>query len=551
MREAEISELRQEDEQQSAVSKLIYGFELDRRDFFKLVGGGVVVCLCAGPLLAQESGGRFHGEEALPQSVRAWLHIGADGRVTVYTGKVEIGQNIRTSLAQQVAEELRVPVGSIEIIMGDTLLTPYDMGTFGSRTTPTMGPQLRRAAAVARETLVGMAAEWWKADPSTLTATAGKVANPQSKRSISYGELTKGRALVEVISAEVAFEAPAQWRIASTPVPKVDGRDFVNGKHTYSPDITRPGMVYGKILRPSAFHATLKSCDASAAKKIPGVTVVQDGNFVGVTAPDVAVAEQAIKAIHAEWTAPQQTSETTLFEDLRKTSSDSGRREDPYVTGSIEQGLAAAGKTLRQTYTVSYIQHVPLEPRAAVAEWQDGKLTAWTGTQRPFAVRDELAQAFRIPSQNVHVMVPDTGSAYGGKHTGEAAVEAARLAKTAEKPVKLVWTREEEFIWAYFRPAGVIDIESGVSNDGKLVAWKVENYNSGPAALRTPYEVANQWAEFHPSDAPLRQGSYRSLAAPANHFAREVHMDELAYLLGNRSVRVWRGGESERPAKSD
>jgi CO/xanthine dehydrogenase Mo-binding subunit len=167
-----------------------------------------------------------------------------------------------------------------------------------------------------------------------------------------------------------------------------------------------------------------------------------------------------------------------------------------------------------------------------VAEWQDGKLTVWTGTQRPFAVRDELAQAFHIPSKNVRVLVPDTGSAYGGKHTGDAAVEAARLSKAAGKPIKLVWTREEEFTWAYFRPAGAIDVKSGVRNDGTVVAWQFDNYNSGPSGLRGPYNFANQRLEFHPTDAPLRQGSYRGLAAPANHFAHEVHMDELAHLVG-------------------
>ena len=163
-----------------------------------------------------------------------------------------------------------------------------------------------------------------------------------------------------------------------------------------------------------------------------------------------------------------------------------------------------------------------------MAEWKDEKLTVWTGTQRPFAVREELATALHVPVSSVRVIVPDTGSAYGGKHTGEAAVEAARLAKATGKPVKLVWTREEEFTWAYFRPAGVIDVKSGAKTDGTLVFWEFDNYNSGPAAMHTPYEVPHQRIAFHPSDTPLRQGSYRSLAAAANHFARESHMDELA-----------------------
>ena len=167
-----------------------------------------------------------------------------------------------------------------------------------------------------------------------------------------------------------------------------------------------------------------------------------------------------------------------------------------------------------------------------MAEWQDGKLTVWTGTQRPFGVQQELVDAFHVPADRVRVIVPDTGSAYGGKHTGDAAVEAARIARAAKKPVKLVWTREEEFAWAYFRPAGVIDIRSGVRKDGTLTAWEFHNYNSGPSGLPTPYAVADKREAFHPSQSPLRQGSYRGLAATANHFARESHMDDLARAAG-------------------
>lgn len=180
---------------------------------------------------------------------------------------------------------------------------------------------------------------------------------------------------------------------------------------------------------------------------------------------------------------------------------------------------------------LAYIAHTPMEPRAALAEWNDGKLTVWTGTQRPFGVRGELAEAFRIPEDSVRVIVPDTGSGYGGKHTGDAAVEAARLAKATGKPVKIVWTREEEFTWAYFRPAGVIEITSGVRNDGSITAWEHHNYNSGPSGIQPKYEIANQKTEFHPAQYPLRQGSYRGLAATANHFARETHIDEMAHSL--------------------
>ncbi|MGA8865992.1 MAG: molybdopterin cofactor-binding domain-containing protein [Candidatus Sulfotelmatobacter sp.] len=529
-------ELALENAQQASTPRLDYRFELQRREFFKLLGGGLLVGMTVSAL-AQESGGgaRRESEEDLPNALSAWLHIAEDGKVTVYTGKVEIGQNIRTSLSQQVAEELRAPMESIHLVMADTALTPFDMGTFGSRTTPNMGPRLRTVAATAREALVALAADRWHVSRDVLVAAEGKITDSKSKKSISYGELSRGQELVTVIPDDPPLLPPKDWRIAGTPAPKVDGRAFVTGEHKYTPDMALPGMLVGKVVRPTAFKASLTSLDAAEAGKMPGVTVVHDGNFVAVAAPDEPSAARAAQAIRAQWSAPPQSSDATLFADLRKPTSEPGEtygQAPDHVAGSLEQGLAAADKTLAQTYTVAYIAHAPLEPRAALAEWSDGKLTVWTGTQRPFAVRDDLAQAFRLPIASVRVIVPDTGSAYGGKHTGDAAIEAARLAKAAGKPVRVTWTREEEFTWAYFRPAGVIDVKSGVRKDGTVVAWQFDNYNSGPSAIRTPYNIANQKIEFHASDSPLRQGSYRGLAATANHFARETHMDELAHLVG-------------------
>ncbi|HKP10699.1 MAG TPA: molybdopterin cofactor-binding domain-containing protein, partial [Blastocatellia bacterium] len=469
------------------------------------------------------------------KEIGGWLHIGEDGAVTAFTGKVEVGQDIRTSLAQAVAEELRVPVASITLVMGDTDRTPYDMGTFGSRTTPTMAPQLRKAAAAARELLLDLAAEQTKAERAALTAGDGKITNARTRQSLSYGQLARGQKLVKQIPDDVPTTPPDKWKVAGQSTPKVDGRAFVTGKHQYTSDMKRPGMLYGKMVRPSAFNAKLVSADTKAAEALPGVTVVKDGDFIGVTAPDAALAAQAARSIKAEWQAAAQPSSRELFDYLKSHQTEAQGYEGNSATtrGSVAEGLAAADQRLQQTYTVAYIAHVPLEPRAAVAEWQDGKLTVWTGTQRPFGVRTELAEAFHIPEERVRVLVPDTGSGYGGKHTGDAAIEAARLAKATGKPVKLVWTREEEFTWAYFRPAGVIDISSGARADGTMTAWEFHNINSGPAGIQHKYEFANQKIVFHPSQSPLRQGSYRGLAATANHFARETHLDELA-----RSLKV-------------
>jgi nicotinate dehydrogenase subunit B len=513
-----------------------YQFEVARRDFLKVLGGGIFIISTVRGVLAQdESGGGRRGPRggALPQEIGAWLHIGEDGTVTAYTGKVEVGQDIRTSLSQAVAEELRVPLESVRLIMGDTDLTPFDAGTFGSRTTPTMHPQLRKAAAAARELLIDLAADQLKVERSSLVIAEGKISHPPSKQSLGFGQLSRGQKLMKAIDENVVTRNPAKWEVAGKSAPKVSGLSIVTGEHRYTSDMRRPGMLYGKVLRPAAFGATLSSLDVKDAEALPGVTVVRDGSFAGVTAPSRESASRAVAALRAEWKTTPQPSAKEIFDYFKKNSPEQGERSgrSNFQRGSLVEGMAAAHQKLERKYTVAYIAHAPLEPRAAIAEWVDGKLTVWTGTQRPFGVRGELAEAFRMPESQVRVIVPDTGSAYGGKHTGEAAVEAARLAKAVGKPVKLVWTREEEFTWAYFRPAGLIEVASGVTRDGQITAWDFHNYNSGSSGIRTLYEIPHQQIKFHAVDSPLRQGSYRALAATANHFARETHLDELSHLL--------------------
>jgi nicotinate dehydrogenase subunit B len=508
-----------------------YRFDLDRREFFKFLGAGIVVFSVVKTTAAgQESGGARWRGDALPKEIDAWLHIGENGNVTVYTGKVEIGQNIRTSLTQAVAEELLVPMEKIELVMGDTQLTPFDMGTFGSRTTPTMNLQLRKVASAARDVLINLAASEWKVDPQHLVAADGKITDPKENRSVEYAALMKGQQLTQMLPAEDPLIRAADWKVAGKSAPKINGRDFVMGKHRYPSDQKLPDMWYGKVLRPEAFGATLVSLDTQKGEQM-GVTVVHDGNFVGVAASSTTQAEAAVAAIHAEWKTEPQPSSKELFDYLRKNPTeghDPTGDGDRHDQGAVDPAMAMADHNLQQTYTVSYIAHVPLEPRAALAKWDGDNLTVWTGTQRPFGVRGQLAEAFRIPEEHVRVLMPDMGSGYGGKHTGETAIEAARLARAAKHPVKVVWTREEEFTWAYFRPAGVIDVMSGVRGDGTITAWEFHNYNSGSAGIRTYYEIPNQRIVFHPTKMPLRQGSYRALAATANHFARESHMDELA-----------------------
>src|SRR5688572_15394642 len=514
--------------------KMNYHFELDRRKFFKITGGGLIVAFVLKDLISFDRKISPSETSSPPVGdVNAWIHIGKDGTVSVYTGKVEVGQNIRTSLAQIVAEELMVPVASVTMIMGDTDLVPYDAGTFGSRTTPQMGTQLRKAAASARQALVEIAAKKWNTQTTSLKTENGAVVNTDTNEKTGYGELTKGQQLMMTISDTVPVTAAKEWKVAGKSVPKVDQRKFICGKHIYVSDMKLPGMLYGKVLRAPSYGSKLIDADLTMAKNIPGVIVVKDGDFIGVTAPDVNTVTKALQSIKAKWEEKKEhPSNSNIFDYLLKNpSGETGGRNSGITKGDVERGLNEANFKHANIYNIHYIAHVPLEPRAAVAEWVNGKLTVWTGTQRPFGVQEELAEVLRLDKKNVRVIMPDTGSGYGGKHSGETAIEAARLSKEANKPVKVVWTREEEFTWAYFRPGGVIEVNAGVSKDGNITAWKFINYNSGGAGLDTQYKVGNKQVAHVRSNSPLRQGSYRGLASAANVFARECHMDDLARLI--------------------
>jgi len=494
---------------------------INRRTFFSLLGSGIAITFG----VANAIGSQLR-DTAPEDELSSWIHVNENGTVKIYTGKAEVGQNIRTSLAQMVAEELHVAIDNIEMVMGDTALTPYDRGTFGSRSVPYMGPQLRMAAATAREVLISMAADQWKTDRALLSVKDGKVINSNTSQMINFGALTKGKEFLMAVDEKVKLTPPDQWKIAGQSLPKVNGKSFITGKHKYTSDMTIPGMVYGKVLRAPAYGAKLLSVDVSAAAKIKGVTVVEDGDFVAVVAPDVAVASAALKLIVPKWEMQEnQPSRTEIFEYLKKNAE---VPDEAKSSGDVNVAFNKADVKIEKTFHIDYIAHAPLEPRAGLAQWNAGKLTVWTGTQRPFGVQEDLQELFKLPKENIRVIQPDTGSGYGGKHTGEAGVEAARLAKAVNKPVKVVWTREEEFTWAYFRPAGVIEVKAGATKEGVVTSWEFHNYNSGGSGIETPYEVPNQKIEFHPVDSPLRQGSYRGLAATANVFARESIMNDLA-----------------------
>jgi len=500
---------------------------VNRREFFEIAGAGLLIVAAAPLADAQRGGGAG--------TLETRLHIAEDGFITVLSGKIEEGQGALTELAMAAAEELRVPLNRIRMVMGDTLQTPNDGGTAGSGTTPRTAPLVRRAAATARNLLLASAGRQFGAEPGRLEVREGAVQYAGKK--FSYADLARSPELTaaykEALPADITVTPAKDWQVLGKPQARLDIRDLVTGAHQFPSDIVRPGMLYGRVLRAPSYGAKLSSVDLSEARNMPGVTAIHDGGFVACAAPTTFAARKALAAISAtaQWAAVEQPSSDDLFAYLKQHATPQ-ERPQAQGRGSVEKALAEARTRLRASYHVPYVQHAPMEPRAAVAEWQDGRLTVWTGTSNPASVRQQLAQTFGVAQEHVRVIVPHFGGGFGGKHTGEAATEAARLAKETGHPVAVQWTRAEEFTWAYFRPAALIEIEAGLDEGKAISAWDFTNYNSGASAIDTPYRIPNARARFVASDSPLRQSSYRVLAATANNFAREAFTDELAQAAG-------------------
>jgi isoquinoline 1-oxidoreductase len=495
---------RIEADNQDIIEQVGYDFGLKRRSFVQLLGAGLVFAASVSTL-AQQRGGRrgFGGGGA--KNIAARIHFGADGRITVLTGKVEGGQGARAELTEAAAEELRVKPELIDLIMADTSQVPDDGITAGSGSTPRTVPSVRQGAAAARQALIELAAKRWSVEPGTCKARDGRVED-STDRSISYAELAAdaslAAALQQAVPADASLTSVKEWKVLGQPLLRPKGREIVTGAHQFPSDIRRPGMLYGKVLRPPSIGARLAAVELEPGKKAPEVVVVRDGDFVGVAAPTTSLAEEALEAIShtAKWEAVDSVASRDLYDHLSKHAQ--------VPSNPFTDELAGAKQVVRQSYNVAYAQHAPLEPRAAVAEWADGKLTVWTGSQNPFGCRSELVRAFHLGEGDVRVIVPDFGAGFGGKHSGEAGVEAARLAKAAGKPVSLRWTREEEFTWAYFRPAGVIQAEASLDASGAIATWHFVNINSGGAGVEAPYRIPKQKSQTVNSAPPLRQGSY-------------------------------------------
>jgi isoquinoline 1-oxidoreductase len=505
---------------------------ISRRQFTKLLGVGILMTItCSDTDAGQTAKARARS----PISDR--LHVSVDGTITIMTGKVDIGQGSRTELTLVAAEELKVDIAGVRLIMGDTALCPDDGSTGSSLTTPRTVPRVRAACAAAREILIKMAAKHWECDPGLLKARDSTVVHTTDGQSISYGELARiggiDEAMEKADEDDNAITPVAEWTVMGYPVRRLTSKEIVTGAQVFPSDIRRPDMQYGKVLNPPAYGAKLKVIDLQPAKDIAGVTAMRDGDFVGVTAPTSHLAELAVNRIArtAKWETFTQPSSSELFTYIREHVSDRHAKQGKVVQkiGTLQAGLDNAAQVLTESYTLAHIQHAPMEPRAAVAKWSNGNVTVWAGTADPFPVRRTLSKELGISTERIRVIVPDTGGHFCGKHTGEAAIQAAKLARVARKPVHIRWTREEEFTWAYFRKAGIIDVRAGIDASGQITAWDWTTWHSGNSAITVPYDIPNIFVQSKTCRAPVREGSYRAVAAPANLFARESFMDELAH----------------------
>jgi isoquinoline 1-oxidoreductase len=403
-------------------------------------------------------------------------------------------------------------------------------------TTRMFGPALRAAAAEARAVLLELAADALKVPQTQLVAKGGVISDQQDpKNKISYGQLAKGQKIERHVEAKPPLKDPTQFKISGQSHTRRDGEAKVTGKAHYAADIRVPGMLYAKILRPPAHGAKLKSVDTAPAKAIDGVQVIQDGDLVAVLHQFPDVAEVALGKIKAEWDTPAATyDDKTVFDHLINVAPEA-RVVRGGQGGDLDAGMKSAAKKFDSTYLNSYVAHSPMEPHAALCQIEGDKATVWASTQNPFGARDQIAGAIGFSAEKVRVITPFVGGGFGGKTNNQEAVEAARLAKAAGKPVQVMWSREEEFFYDTFRPAAVVKISSGVDAAGKMAFWDYDVYFAGERGAAQFYTVPNHRTASRgsgfggPASAhPFATGAWRAPGNNTNTFARESQIDIMA-----------------------
>jgi nicotinate dehydrogenase subunit B len=503
-----------------------------RRQFLKrmgLLGGGIVVYVSIGYSWAS-------AQQAT--DFNAFLRIGADGRVACFTGKIEMGQGVITSLAQMLADELGVAIASVDMVMGDTLLCPFDRGTFGSMSTKYFGPTLRQAAAEARAVLIEMAAEKLKVPAQQLTVADGQVIDSQNtSRRATYAQLTGGKIIERHVKQGVSPLPASRRTISGKAIGRMDARQKVTGEARYAGDIRLPGMLYAKILRPPAHDAILKRVDLAPAKKVRGVEVIRDGDLIATLHQYPDEAQKALEKIKVEWEQPEpKVDNRSIFDHLLYSAPSA---EIVTQGGDIETGRKLAAHAFESVYLNQYVAHAPMEPHTAVVQIEGKKATVWASTQTPFSAQQEAARALGFAPENVRVITPFVGGGFGGKTRNRQVIEAARLARLAGKPVQVAWTRKEEFFYDSFRPAAVIKVASGLGPDQRIVFWDYDNYFAGSRSSEPFYDIPHQrvaarggWMGGGSQAHPFAVGAWRAPGSNSNVFAMESQIDIMAAAAG-------------------
>jgi isoquinoline 1-oxidoreductase len=506
---------------------------MNRREFLKLLGPGVFVFFSLEDLSLEQQ----RTQRGYPEDFNAYLKIGEDGRVACFSGKIEQGQGNTTALAQMLAEELEVPFDSVEMVMGDTKLCPWDGGTVGSRSIKYFGPALRAAGAEAREVLLQLAADQMKLPAEQLAAKDGFVVHrTNSRRRVSYASLAKGRQIEKHLDTKAALKQPGAFQVMGKSLPRKDGLEKVTGKAQFAGDIRLPGLLYARVLRPPAHGAQLKSVDVSGARAMKDVRVVEERDLVAVlhTTPDGA--EAALACIKADFSLPDATvDDTTIADRLAALAAEGQVLEEK---GDLAAGRELARIQFDETYFTPYIAHAATETHTATAQVGKDDATVWISTQRPFGQQEEIARALNLPADKVRVITPFVGGGFGGKSQGRQAVEAARLSKLAGAPVQVAWTREEEFFYDTFRPAALVKISSGLDGSDRIVFWDYRVFFAGERSSQNIYDVphfrttSGGAARGAPSPHPFGTGAWRGPGSNTNIFARESQIDIMASKAG-------------------
>lgn len=511
-------------------------FSVKRRDFLRYLGGGMVI------LFAPLEGCRKVVAPALPlnslpDDFNAFLHISEDGLVTCYTGKIEMGQGPMIALAQMMADELDVAFENVKMVMGDTDLCPWDDGTWGSTSIREFGPEMRKAAAKAREILIQMAAENLKVPVSRLQVNDGVVSDMNdNSRSVSYADLTKGKRIRMSVIGEPKVKDARDFKIVGKPHHRVDAIQKVTGEAKYAGDFKFPGMLFARIVRPSSYGAKLISADTSEAEKIEGIQVVRDKDLVALLHENQDKADEAIVKVKAEWSPVvlDVNDKTVIKHYLR--SAKKGNITN--TKGDINEGRKIAAKITESEYYDGYVAHSPIEPHAAVATIEGDKITVWVSAQTPFLVRDQISQELGMSPEKIRVIVPFVGGGFGGKGDNPQAIIAARLTRLTGKPVMVTWTREEEFFFDTLRSAALNIVKSGISKEGMITFWDFSAYYCGDRGAETIYDVPHQKTiiydqeEGDPQVHPFATGPWRAPGNSNNTFAREMQICQMAATAG-------------------